>query len=65
MVDEFVYQFQNFQHSKFSKKSAETPSIAAEIWDVQSVINTLQKIIDSSKVVEHLNSAQFVFLFLN
>ena len=64
MIDEYIYQFQNYQFSKFSKKpEAQPTTIAPEVWDIQAVINTLQKIITSSKVADHLTSSQFVFLF--
>ncbi|KAM0755841.1 eukaryotic translation initiation factor 3 subunit 6 [Meredithblackwellia eburnea MCA 4105] len=63
IVDEFVYQYQNFAlwRSKVGNKSEDEKMILAEsghIWSCYSVLNVLYSLIQKSKIQDQLAAAQ-------
>ncbi|KAF8317673.1 eukaryotic translation initiation factor 3 subunit 6 [Clavulina sp. PMI_390] len=64
IVDEFIYQYQNFcaWRSKAKQRTEEDVTLLAEggsqIWSTYSVLNVLYSLIQKSKINEQLNAAK-------
>lgn len=59
IIDEFIYQFQAFSQfrSKLSKKSDDEIAVLKQnvkIWNIHSVLNVLQTLVDKSRINEQL-----------
>ena len=60
MIDEFIYQYQAFQHhrQKLKSKSEEEISMLKDCegcWDTMAVLKLLQSLANNSQIVVHLN----------